>query len=124
MGLLCSAGVEGKEKSTGDGGGAGVSLTSCVERDAMLEALKAALTSWPRVELVRMERRWRGLAVDWWTGIVTVVDVLLVVVVVEVMLEAAVAEEEMLESRWLRGGVCSDVWGCQTFLYSGTEMNL
>jgi hypothetical protein len=25
--------------------------------------LKAALTSWPRVELVRMERRWRGLKV-------------------------------------------------------------
>lgn len=28
VGLRCSAGVDGKEKSTGDGGGAGVSLTS------------------------------------------------------------------------------------------------
>jgi len=27
------------------------------EREARLEALKAALTSWPRVEFVRMERR-------------------------------------------------------------------
>ena len=57
LGLLCSAGVLGKLKSTGDGGGAGVSFTS-VEREQKLElALKAALTSWPRVELVRMERR-------------------------------------------------------------------
>jgi hypothetical protein len=34
------------------------------ERDARLEALNAALTSWPRVEFVRMERRWRGLKAD------------------------------------------------------------
>jgi hypothetical protein len=45
LGLLNSAGVEGNEKSTGDGGGAGVSLMFSVLRDAMLEALKAALTS-------------------------------------------------------------------------------
>jgi hypothetical protein len=37
-------GVDGKLKSTGDGGGAGVSLTFS-GRDARLEALKAALTS-------------------------------------------------------------------------------
>lgn len=30
----------------------------------MVEALKAALTSWPRVEFVRMERRWRGLKTE------------------------------------------------------------
>lgn len=29
-----------------------------------LEALKAALTSWPSVEFVRMERRWRGLKAE------------------------------------------------------------
>jgi len=45
LGLLNSAGVEGNEKSTGDGGGAGVSLMLSVLRDATLEALKAALTS-------------------------------------------------------------------------------
>jgi hypothetical protein len=45
LGLLNSAGVEGNEKSTGDGGGAGVSLILSVLRDATLEALKAALTS-------------------------------------------------------------------------------
>jgi hypothetical protein len=46
-----------------------------MEREARLEALKAALTSWPRVELVRIERRWRGLkAADDEAGIV-VVDV-------------------------------------------------
>lgn len=28
------------------------------------EALKAALTSWPSVEFVTMERRWRGLVAD------------------------------------------------------------
>lgn len=67
--------MEGKEKSTGDGGGAGVSLMS-EEREVRLdEALKAALTSWPSVELVRIERRWRGLkaeAVE--AGIVGVAD--------------------------------------------------
>jgi hypothetical protein len=43
------------------------------ERDARLEALNAALTSWPRVELVRIERRWRGLnAEDAEEGIVDV----------------------------------------------------
>lgn len=53
-----------------------------VEREVRLvEALKAALTSWPRVELVRMERRWRGLkaAVEagilvcevWWIDVVS-----------------------------------------------------
>lgn len=64
LGDRCSAGVDGKEKSTGDGGGAGVSLTS-EERDVrVVEALKAALTSWPRVEFVRMERRWRGLKAE------------------------------------------------------------
>ena len=32
------------------------------EREFRLEeALKAALTSWPSVEFVKMERRWRGL---------------------------------------------------------------
>ena len=62
LGLRDSAGVEGKEKSTGEGGGAGVSPISWVEREAVvLVDLKAALTSWPRVELVRMERRWRWL---------------------------------------------------------------
>jgi hypothetical protein len=44
----------------GDGGGAGVSFIP-EEREAWFDALNAALTSWPRVELVRMERRWRGL---------------------------------------------------------------
>jgi hypothetical protein len=35
------------------------------ERDVRFElALKAALTSWPRVELVRIERRWRGLRAE------------------------------------------------------------
>jgi hypothetical protein len=35
------------------------------EREAMVvEALNAALTSWPRVEFVRMERRWRGLKTE------------------------------------------------------------
>jgi hypothetical protein len=43
------------------------------ERDARLDALKAALTSWPRVEFVRMERRWRGLKVMDEEGIVVVV---------------------------------------------------
>lgn len=43
--LLCSAGVEGKEKSIGDGGGAGVSLYSWLDREKVLAALKAALTS-------------------------------------------------------------------------------
>jgi hypothetical protein len=57
VGLRDSAGVDGKEKSTGDGGGAGVSPKSCVEREVVFVALKATLTSWPRVELVRMERR-------------------------------------------------------------------
>lgn len=66
-------------------------------RDAILEALKAALTSWPRVELVRMERRWRGFAVDWWTGILMAMGVLLLVVVVDVILEAVIAGEEMLK---------------------------
>jgi hypothetical protein len=47
----------GKQKSTGDGGGAGVSLAS-EEREVKPEdALNAALTSWPSVELVKMERR-------------------------------------------------------------------
>jgi hypothetical protein len=47
------------------------------ERDARFEALNAALTSWPRVEFVRMERRWRGLkAVDVEEGILQdVIDV-------------------------------------------------
>jgi hypothetical protein len=64
--LLSSLGVLGKEKSIGLGGGAAVSpywiARSCDELEPV-EALKAALTSWPRVELVRMERRWRGLNV-------------------------------------------------------------
>lgn len=65
----------GKLKSIGDGGGAGVSFTS-EEREGMLdEALKAALTSWPRVELVKMERRWRGLKAELAEGIL-VVDVI------------------------------------------------
>lgn len=62
---LFSVEVLGKEKSIGLGGGAAVSPywidRSCVED--LDEALNAALTSWPRVELVRMERRWRGLKV-------------------------------------------------------------
>jgi len=69
--LLCSAGVEGKEKSTGDGGGAGVSPYSWLDRDEMLLALKAALTSRPSDELVRMARRWRWLVVVCWEGIMT-----------------------------------------------------
>lgn len=69
FGLHDSAGVDGKEKSTGDGGGAGVSPNSCVERDEVLDALNAALMSWPSDALVRMERRWRGL-VEVWIGIV------------------------------------------------------
>lgn len=52
--------VERNEKSTGEGGGAGVSAISCA-REVTPEALKAALTSWPKVEFVRMGRRWRGL---------------------------------------------------------------
>jgi hypothetical protein len=55
-------GVLGKLKSIGDGGGAGVSLASEL-RDAADEALNAALTSWPRVEFVRSERRMRGLRI-------------------------------------------------------------
>jgi hypothetical protein len=69
FGLHDSAGVDGKEKSTGDGGGAGVSPNSWVEREEVLDALKAALMSWPSDALVRMERRWRGL-VEVWIGIV------------------------------------------------------
>ena len=65
-------GVAGKLKSIGDGGGAGVSLMSA-EREATLEALKAALTSWPSLELVRMERRWRGLKAADEEGIVVIV---------------------------------------------------
>jgi hypothetical protein len=67
--LTLPVGVLGKLKSTGDGGGAGVSL-KLEERERLSEALRAALTSWPRVELVRMERRLRGLkgVVD--TGII------------------------------------------------------
>jgi hypothetical protein len=35
------------------------------EREAMVvEALNAALTSWPSVEFVRMDRRWRGLRAE------------------------------------------------------------
>lgn len=48
------------------------------EREVRLEpelALKAALTSWPRVEFVRMERRWRGLNAAVEEGIVMVVAV-------------------------------------------------
>ena len=56
-------GVAGKLKSIGDGGGAGVSFAPEVRDDAD-EALKAALTSWPRVEFVRRERRRRG-----WRGV-------------------------------------------------------
>jgi hypothetical protein len=56
--------VPGKLKSTGDGGGAGVSFAS-EEREVRLEdALNAALTSWPSVEFVKMERRWRGLKAE------------------------------------------------------------
>lgn len=58
--LRLSVGVLGKLKSTGDGGGAGVSLKP-EARERLAEALKAALTSWPRVEFVKMERRLRGL---------------------------------------------------------------
>ena len=55
----------------------------------MVEALNAALTSWPSVEFVRIERRWRGLkaqAVE--ASILLVVcggGKLLVVCVVEVL---------------------------------------
>lgn len=48
------------------------------EREVRLEpelALKAALTSWPRVEFVRMERRWRGLNAAVEEGIVMMVVV-------------------------------------------------
>jgi hypothetical protein len=46
LGLRVSDGVEGKEKSTGDGGGAGVSPYSWTEREEIVEeALNAALTS-------------------------------------------------------------------------------
>jgi hypothetical protein len=74
--------VLGKEKSIGDGGGAGVSPISVLERvEMMFEALKAALTSWPSVELVRMERRWRGVtALGWWTGILMEEEVVVVVI--------------------------------------------
>jgi hypothetical protein len=65
-------------------------LTS-VERDAALEALKAALTSWPRVELVRMERRWRGLN--------EVVEEGILVVVVGFGGNVWYYESEMLSSR-------------------------
>ena len=74
----------------------------------MLEALKAALTSWPRVELVRIERRWRGLeAVE---GIVAVVDVVLDLVVVGVLevLGGAVAEWEVLKTWRSWGSVCGE----------------
>lgn len=54
-------GVLGKLKSTGDGGGAGVSLMFAARERLAAEALKAALTSWPRVEFVMMDRRVRGL---------------------------------------------------------------
>jgi hypothetical protein len=45
--VRCSVGVLGNEKSTGDGGGAGVSSMALPEREEL--ALKAALTSWPKV---------------------------------------------------------------------------
>jgi hypothetical protein len=92
VGLRCSAGVLGKEKSIGDGGGAGVSPISVLERvEMMVEALKAALTSWPSVELVRMERRWRGLtALGWWTGILMEVVVVVIDELVEVEILNAV----------------------------------
>jgi hypothetical protein len=62
LGDRCLAGVEGKEKSMGEGGGAAVSPICGGDREvAEVEALNAALTSWPRVEFVRMDRRWRGL---------------------------------------------------------------
>jgi hypothetical protein len=74
----------------GDGGGAGVSLTPA-EREARLEALKAALTSWPRVEFVRIERRWRGLkAADVEAGIVDMMWWLVGVCDVEVVLRKRV----------------------------------
>jgi hypothetical protein len=74
----------------GDGGGAGVSLTPA-EREARLEALKAALTSWPRVEFVRIERRWRGLkAADVEAGIVDMMWWLVGVCDVEVVLRKKV----------------------------------
>lgn len=71
MPVRCSVGVLGNEKSTGDGGGAGVSSMLLPEREEL--ALNAALTSWPKVLWVRRERRWRGLeGVGCWTGIVDV----------------------------------------------------
>jgi hypothetical protein len=74
----------------GDGGGAGVSLTPA-EREARLEALKAALTSWPRDEFVRIERRWRGLkAADVEAGIVDMMWWLVGVCDVEVVLRKKV----------------------------------
>jgi hypothetical protein len=52
------------------------------ERDGRCElALKAKLTSWPRVEFVRMERRWRGLKDDVEEGILVVWGCMLVGVV-------------------------------------------
>lgn len=52
--LRCSAGVVAKPKSTGEGGGAGVSsmVVERLEIEEGAEALKAADTSWPRVLLV------------------------------------------------------------------------
>jgi hypothetical protein len=87
-----------------------------VLRDAILEALKAALTSWPSVELVRMERRWRGLAADWWIGIVMIMEEFLVAVVVDEILKAAVDEDESWEYRMsccdVRGEAKVFIFGC------------
>ena len=72
---LSSFGVLGKEKSIGLGGGAAVSPYTCERSwvEEPHEALNAALTSWPSVELVRMDRRWRGLKV-----VEGIIDVLLI----------------------------------------------
>lgn len=49
----------------GEGGGAAVSPICGGDREvAADEALNAALTSCPRVEFVRMDRRWRGLKTE------------------------------------------------------------
>lgn len=80
----------------------------------MLEALKAAETSWPRVELVRMERRWRGLVED----IVAITEVMFEYngAVIVVVVAAEVVELNrclmLVAVKWRlwRGRLCTFIW--------------
>lgn len=70
-----SLGVLGNEKSIGLGGGAAVSpytMERCCEGEVEALSMNAALTSWARDEVVRMERRWRGVRLIVEEGILNV----------------------------------------------------